>query len=160
MKRLHATDGGNQTCLCGRVMRNLPAGGGTSLKPVGSINVIIREETLRTLFLVAMLLIGLAASAQPAAAVDVRLFVRHEVNDYEAWRKVYNGFNTTRRKLGVTAQAVYRLAESPNDVTVTHDFKSMEQAKAFIASPDLKSATEKSGVKGTPQVWITSRAAK
>ena len=115
---------------------------------------------MRSLFLVGLFLFGLVASAQPAAAADVRLFVRHEVTDYAVWRKAYNDFGKSRRNLGVTAQSVYRTAESPNDITVTHDFKSMEQAKAFIVSPDLKAAMDKSGVKGAPQVWITNRAAK
>ncbi len=114
---------------------------------------------MRALLLLGIMILGLAA-AQPAAAADVRLYVRHEVNDYAAWRKAYNEFDKTRRKLGVTAQAVYKLADNPNDVTVTHDFKSMEQAKAFIASPDLKAAMEKAGVKGAPQIWITTRAPK
>jgi quinol monooxygenase YgiN len=118
------------------------------------------EGAMRSLFLVVLFLLGLAASAQPAASADVRLFVRHEVNDYAAWRKVYNDFDKPRRNLGVTAQAVYRSAENPNDVTVTHDFKSMEQAKAFVSSPDLKAAMEKAGIKGAPQIWITTRAAK
>ena len=118
------------------------------------------EGAMRSLFLVGLFLLGLAASAQPAAAADVRLFVRHEVNDYAAWRKAYNDFGKARRNLGVTAQAVYRSTESPNDITVTQDFKSMEQAKAFIASPDLKAAMDKAGVKGAPQIWITTRAAK
>src|ERR1700680_3386190 len=114
------------------------------------------EGAMKSLFLVGVFLLSLAASTQPAAAADVRLFVRHEVNDYAAWRKVYNDFGKIGRKLGVTAQAVYRSAESPNDITVTHDFKSMEQARAFVASPDLKAAMDKSGIKGTPQVWITT----
>jgi quinol monooxygenase YgiN len=118
------------------------------------------EGLMRALFLAGLFLLGLAANAQPASAADVRLFVRHEVNDYEAWRKAYNDFGKTRRNLGVTAQSVYRSADSPNDVTVTHDFKSLEQAKAFIASPDLKAAMDKAGVKGTPQIWITTRAIK
>jgi quinol monooxygenase YgiN len=120
----------------------------------------MKEETMRSLFLLGLLWLGLAASVQPATAADVRLFVRHEVNDYAVWRKAYNEFDKPRRKLGVTAQAVYRSADNPNDITVIHDFKSMEQAKAFIASPDLKTAMEKAGVKGAPQLWITTKAAK
>jgi hypothetical protein len=115
---------------------------------------------MRSLFLVGVFLLSLVASAEPAAAAEVRIFVRHEVNDYSAWRKVYNDFGKVRKKLGVTAQAVYQLDGSPNDITVTHDFKSMEQAKAFISSPDLKSTMERAGVKGTPQIWITTKAAK
>ena len=115
---------------------------------------------MRAIILVGLFVLGLAASATSASAADVRLFVRHEVNDYAAWRKAYNEFDKTRRKLGVTAQAVYSLADNPNDVTVTHDFKSLDKAKAFITSPELKTAMEKAGVKGAPQIWITTRATK
>jgi len=45
-------------------------------------------------------------------------------------------------------------------VTVTHDFRSADKAKAFEASSDLKAAMDKAGVKGTPQIWITNRAAE
>ena len=115
---------------------------------------------MRSLFLVGLFLLGLAATAQPAAAADVRMYVKHEVTDYAAWRKAYNDFDKARRKLGVTGQAVYRSVDNPNDVTVTHDFKSAEKAKAFAASPELKSAMEKAGVKGAPQIWFTTRATK
>jgi hypothetical protein len=79
--------------------------------------------------------------------------VRHEFNDYAVWRKAYNEFDKPRRNLGVIAQGVYRSTENPNEITVTHDFKSMEQARAFIASPDLKAAMEKAGVKGATLIW-------
>ena len=115
---------------------------------------------MRSLFLIGVLAIGLAATACPTNAADVRMFVRHEVTDYAAWRKVYNDFDATRRKLGVIAQAVYRSVDNPNDVTVTHDFKSADKAKTFAASSELKSAMEKAGVKGAPQIWITTKAPK
>jgi quinol monooxygenase YgiN len=88
------------------------------------------------------------------------MYVHHEVTDYAAWRKVYDGFDATRKKLGVIAQAVYRSVDNPNDVTVTHDFRSAEKAKAFAASAELKATMEKAGVKGAPQIWITTKADK
>jgi quinol monooxygenase YgiN len=115
---------------------------------------------MRFLLLVSLLALGVVASARPAAAADVRMYVRHEVTDYAAWRKVYDGFDATRKKLGVIAQAVYRSVDNPNDVTVTHDFRSAEQAKAFAASAELKATMEKAGVKGAPQIWITTKAGK
>ena len=62
--------------------------------------------------------------------------------------------------MGATAQAVYQSVDNPNDVVVTHDFARVEQAKAFLASDDLKKAMQKAGVKGPPQIWITTRATK
>jgi opacity protein-like surface antigen len=88
--------------------------------------------------------IALAALASllavPAIAADVRMYVRHDVADYAAWRKVYDGFDTERRGLGVTGDAVYQGVDSANDVTVWHDFKSIENAKAFASSVQLKTA--------------------
>jgi len=89
--------------------------------------------------------------------MSVRIFVRHEVTDYAAWRKVYDAFDATRRKLGVIGQAVYPSIDNPNDVTVTHDFSSADKARAFASPPDLKAAMERAGVKGAPQIWFTTR---
>jgi len=86
------------------------------------------------------------------------LFVRHTVSDYKAWRKVYDSFAPTQKAGGVTAQAVYQAADNPNDVTITHDFASLERAKAFTENPELKAAMQKGGVVGAPMVWFTNKA--
>jgi hypothetical protein len=88
----------------------------------------------------------------------VRLFVWHIVADYAAWRKVYDDFDPQRRPMGVTAHAVYRSVDNPNDVSVWHDFGTREQAEAFVTSEALRSAMQKAGVQGTPTVWITKEA--
>jgi hypothetical protein len=75
-------------------------------------------------------------------------------------KKAYDAFAPTQKKLGVAYKAVYQSADDPNDVTVVHDFHSLEKAKAFAASSGLKAAMEKSGVKGTPQIWYTTKSAK
>ena len=115
---------------------------------------------MRSLLLVTVLALGSIAAARPAAAEEVRMYVHHEVNDYAAWRKVYDDFDATRRKMGVTGQKVFRTIDNPNDVTVTHDFDSAEKAKAFAASAELKGAMAKAGVKGTPEIWLTTKAKK
>ena len=115
---------------------------------------------MRSLFLASVLLLGAAAGVQSADAADVRMYIRHEVANYAVWRKAYNDFDATRRKLGVTGQAVYQSIDNVNDVTVTHDFKTVDKAKAFASSSDLKTTMENAGVKGTPQIWFTTRTAK
>jgi hypothetical protein len=91
-------------------------------------------------------------------ADDVHMFVRHTVTDYAAWRKAYDAFQPTAKQMGVKAQAVYQATDNPNDVTVTHDFKTQSEAQAFASSEKLKTAMQKAGVTGAPQIWITSRA--
>ncbi len=115
---------------------------------------------MKSLFLAALLSLALISVAPAAHTAGVRLIVHHEVADYAAWRKVYDEFDATRKKMGVTAQAVYQSVDNPNDVVVTHDFKDAATAKAFVDSAELKAAMQKAGVKGPPSIWITKRAGK
>ena len=115
---------------------------------------------MRSLLLIGVLALGLAAVSRPAAASGVRMYVRHEVSSYATWRKAYDSFEASQQKLGVLAQAVYQSLDDPNDITVTHDFASAAKAKAFAGSEELKAAMQKAGVKGAPQIWFTTRAAK
>jgi heme-degrading monooxygenase HmoA len=90
--------------------------------------------------------------------VTVRLYVRHGVGDYAAWRAVYDDFDTQRRSMGVTGDEVFQSVDDPNDVTVWHDFDSEDSARAFASSDELREASTEAGVQGQPQVWFTSRA--
>ena len=47
----------------------------------------------------------------------VRMFARHQVADYDAWRKVYDSFE--RETLGVRQNAVYRTVADPNPLSRT-----------------------------------------
>jgi len=60
--------------------------------------------------------------------------------------------------MGVLGHAAYQSADDPNDVTVWHDFETLEATKAFMASPKLKEAMEAAGVAGEPDVWFTRPA--
>jgi hypothetical protein len=87
----------------------------------------------------------------------VTLFVRHSVSNYEAWRTAYDDFATIQKTLGVTAQAVYRGIADPNDVTVTHEFNTLEAAQVFLLRDELKAAMQAAGVKSTPTIWFTNK---
>ena len=86
----------------------------------------------------------------------VRLFVRHTVDDFESWRKVYDEFDRDRRPLGVKGDAVYQSIDDPNDVTVCHDFDSAEEARAFAGSAELREAMDRAGVRSPPEVWFVT----
>ena len=115
---------------------------------------------MKQLMMAGVMAVTAMGAAGTALADGARLFVHHEVADYAAWRKAFNAFAPTQKKLEVMSTSVYRTADNLNDVTVIHDFKSVEKAKAFAAAPELKAAMEKAGVKGAPQVWITTKSTK
>ena len=72
--------------------------------------------------------------------------IRHRVDDFEAWKEVYDGFSPIQAEHGVHAHQVLRSIENPNDVIVTHTFDSSEAARAFFAMPELKEAMSEGGV--------------
>lgn len=86
------------------------------------------------------------------------LFVRAPVADYAAWRSVYDGFEPTRQTFGVKSASVYRSADDPNDVTVMLEFETVEAAKAFASSPELKDRMELAGVAGPPTIWFVQES--
>ncbi len=88
----------------------------------------------------------------------VRLFVRHRVTDYPAWRKAYDEFDTERRSLGALDHAVFQSVGDPSDVTVWTDFESSAAADSFTSSPQLRAAMERAGVDGAPQIWSANPA--
>jgi hypothetical protein len=91
-------------------------------------------------------------------AVMVRLFVRINVADFEAWRKVYDQFYGDRVTMGVMGAAAFQLVDDPNDVTVWHDFETAEVARAFVSSDALQNVMQRAGVEGEPQFWFTTES--
>lgn len=85
------------------------------------------------------------------------LFARHRVADYAAWKQVYDEVAGFQKAAGVTSHGVYQAEGDPNDVTIYHEFATVEAAKAFAGNPDLKAAMQRAGVVGAPDIWITNR---
>jgi hypothetical protein len=53
---------------------------------------------------------------------------------------------------------VYQAIDNPNDLTVRHEFATLEDAQAWAGSPELRSAMHDAGVEGAPTVWFTTRS--
>ncbi len=85
------------------------------------------------------------------------LFVRHNVADFETWKKAYDAFDAERLSMGVTGHSVYQADGDPCDITVYHHFDSMQKAKAFVESPRVREVMQQAGVRGTPDAWFTNR---
>jgi quinol monooxygenase YgiN len=82
------------------------------------------------------------------------MFVRHKISDYENWKRAYDEFSSVRKEKGVTAASVHRDPDNPNTIIVLHQFLDMNTAKEFANSEDLRSAMEKAGVSGPPEIWF------
>ncbi len=81
-----------------------------------------------------------------------RLYVHHKVADYEAWRKVFDEATVTRTRYGSTGQQVYRAVSDPNDITILTSWTSLDGAKAYGQSSELREAMQRGGVISQPDV--------
>ena len=101
----------------------------------------------RNLLFACLMGLTMLGAAGVASAEDVRMFVRHEVADYGAWRKTYDAFAPTQKRLGVIYEAVYQSTDDPSRRDCYSRFSQCGKGQAFAASAELKAAME-SGVKG------------
>ena len=106
----------------------------------------------------AVFALTIASTVSSAQHGRARMYVRLEVVNYSEWRKVFDGFAAARKAAGVTSSTVWQSVDDPNDVTIINDFPTIEQARSFAASGDLKDAMRNAGVKGPPQVWFATES--
>jgi hypothetical protein len=86
--------------------------------------------------------------------MSATLVVRHNVRDYDAWQKVYQELEPLRAQHGCTAKRVMRLPDDGNDLFITHDFPTAEQAGSFAHDPALREGMQRAGVEGAPRIEI------
>jgi len=86
------------------------------------------------------------------------LFVRAQVKDFQAWKKVYDEAADLRSSFGGGADRIYRDESDPNTYTAIIEWDSIENAKRYSQSPELKTAMERAGVLGPPTVHYLNEA--
>jgi quinol monooxygenase YgiN len=86
------------------------------------------------------------------------LIARHQVQDYSAWRAVYDSVDDLRQQYSCLGAEVMTDPDNKNDVFVIHRFPTVEAARAFAGSSELKAAMGHAGVTGAPRIEITAEA--
>lgn len=86
--------------------------------------------------------------------MSATLAVRHDVADYAAWREIYDGLESLRAEYGCTAQQVLRDPANANELFITHEFPSVDQATGFANDARLKTGMQAGGVTSAPRIEI------
>jgi hypothetical protein len=79
--------------------------------------------------------------------------VHHKIKDFDAWKKAYDGFESTRKQYGVEEHYAIQSVDHPNEITVVGEGK-MDSIQKFLNSSDLKTRMESAGVIGAPDVFV------
>jgi hypothetical protein len=88
-------------------------------------------------------------TTKPAA---VAVIVTHAIENYETWKRVFDGDAPSRRNAGIVTTHINRSLETPDLVSVYIVATDAAKLDAFLASPALKETMKDAGVKGPPQL--------
>lgn len=83
--------------------------------------------------------------------------IRHPVNDYDEWKAAFDTYPPTEH--GALFARVNRSVDDPNMVAVIAGFETLEGAKAFLDSPELKQKMTEAGVAGEPRIELYEEVA-
>jgi quinol monooxygenase YgiN len=86
------------------------------------------------------------------------LIVAHEVEDYVAWKAVYDDTAGLRTENGIIGHAVNTELGKPNHVVVYHQANDVDTLRAFIDLPALQEGMQRAGVKGEPEIHLVQVA--
>jgi len=82
----------------------------------------------------------------------VHMIVRHKVADYSRWKEAFDAHLNLRKAAGETEARVMVSVDDPHEVTLFFDWDSVDRARRFVGSEDLKQAMKQAGVVGDPDV--------
>jgi len=82
----------------------------------------------------------------------VHVIVRHKVADFGKWKEVFDGHLNRRMAAGETGYRIFQSVDDPRDITLLFDWDSVEYARRFMTSEDLRKAMVDAGVMGDPDV--------
>ncbi len=94
-----------------------------------------------------------------AKTSDNRMFVIQKVEDYDAWRKVFDANDSTRKAAGISVIVIARNHADPNEVAVSASSVDMTALKYHVERPETREAMKKAGVVGEPSVMYAKKLA-
>lgn len=88
------------------------------------------------------------------------MFVRHSVQDYEAWKSVFDSGGGLRRRNGEKSYQILRQDNGSKELVALFEWDNLDNARRFAASPELKEAMQRAGVTGKPEILFLEEAAR
>ncbi len=88
------------------------------------------------------------------------MIVHHKVNDFEKWKPFFDKNENMQKISGSKSSQVFQNTEDSNDVFILFEWDSIENAKKFIASEDLKKTMEQAGVINIPHIHFLNGVKK
>lgn len=87
------------------------------------------------------------------------VLIIHEVEDYPAWKKIFDEAAGIRREAGERSYQVLKDQDDPNRIVHFSAWTSLACARAFFESPRLVQIRKEAGVKAPEFIYLHEIAA-
>ena len=88
------------------------------------------------------------------------MIVKNSVKDYDTWKSVFDSKSDLRKSSGEKSHQILREVGDANNLVVVNEWDSLDRAREFAASPELKAAMEQAGVTSKPEISFLEEAAQ
>ena len=82
------------------------------------------------------------------------VLIIHEVADYPAWKKVFDGAADIRREAGERSYQVLKDENEPNRIVHFSAWTSLDDARRFFESPKLVRIRAEAGVRAPDFIYL------
>ena len=82
------------------------------------------------------------------------VLISHEVEDYTAWKKIFDEAATIRKNAGEISYQVLKYPEDVNKIVHFSNWSSIDNAKAFFESHELVKIRKEAGVKSPEFIYL------
>ena len=82
------------------------------------------------------------------------VLIIHEVADYPAWKKVFDGAAAIRKDAGERSYQVLKYQSDPNRIVHFSAWTSLDAARSFFESPRLVKIRAEAGVKSPEVIYL------
>jgi heme-degrading monooxygenase HmoA len=80
------------------------------------------------------------------------MMIHHKVRDFARWKPFFDKNESERKTSGSKSSQVLQNVDDPTDVFILFEWDTLENAKKFTMSEDLKKTMEEAGVIGKPHI--------
>ena len=88
------------------------------------------------------------------------VLVRLKVEDYAKWRPVFDEVAGLRKTFGSKGGRLFQKSDNPNEVAILFEWESLEKARQYFQSGELRQAMQRAGVSGPPDVQFLNEIEK
>lgn len=82
----------------------------------------------------------------------VNVLVRHKVADFTRWKQVFDGHFGFRHGAGELSCRIFHSHDNGMDLSLFFEWETLEKARAFFGSEQLKNGMQQAGVVGAPEI--------